>query len=53
MITREICQKTIRPFYNKSLIKIISGIRRSGKSTLLGQITVKGEQSQKRRFIVM
>lgn len=38
MIIREIYLKEIRPFYNKSLIKIISGIRRSGKSTLLGQI---------------
>ena len=38
MIIREIYLKEIRPFYNKSLIKIISGIRRSGKSTLLSQI---------------
>jgi len=38
MIIRELYLKKIRPFYNKSLIKIISGIRRSGKSTLLGQI---------------
>lgn len=38
MIIRENYLKQIRPFYDKNIIKIISGIRRSGKSTLLIQI---------------
>jgi len=38
MIIREEYLKQIRPFYNKSLVKVITGIRRSGKSTLLIQI---------------
>lgn len=38
MIKREKYLKDIRPFYDEDLIKIITGIRRSGKSTLLGQI---------------
>jgi len=38
MIIRENYLTKIRPFYNKNIIKIITGIRRSGKSTLLLQI---------------
>lgn len=38
MIIREDYLKQIRPFYNKNLVKVITGIRRSGKSTLLLQI---------------
>lgn len=38
MIIRENYLSKIRPFYNKNIIKIITGIRRSGKSTLLMQI---------------
>ncbi|MCK9166680.1 MAG: ATP-binding protein [Acholeplasmatales bacterium] len=38
MIIREDYLAKIRPFYNKNIIKIITGIRRSGKSTLLMQI---------------
>ncbi len=38
MIKREKYLKDIRPFYDEDLIKVITGIRRSGKSTLLGQI---------------
>lgn len=38
MIIREEYLKQIRPFYNKNLVKVITGIRRSGKSTLLIQI---------------
>ncbi|MFA5480678.1 MAG: ATP-binding protein [Candidatus Muiribacteriota bacterium] len=38
MIKRETFLKRIRPFYNSDLIKIITGVRRSGKSTLLNQI---------------
>ena len=38
MITREIYLKQIRPFYHMELIKVITGIRRCGKSVLLMQI---------------
>ncbi len=38
MIKREKYLKEIRPFYDEDLIKVITGIRRCGKSTLLGQI---------------
>lgn len=38
MITREKYLKKIRPFYNQDLIKVITGIRRCGKSVLLKQI---------------
>lgn len=37
MITREHYLNPIRSFYNSDLIKIITGIRRSGKSVLLKQ----------------
>ena len=35
MIIREIYLSKIRPFYGQDLIKVIMGIRRCGKSTLL------------------
>jgi predicted AAA+ superfamily ATPase len=38
MIIREDYLKRIRPFYESDLIKVIIGIRRSGKSVLLNQI---------------
>ena len=38
MIIREAYLKQIRPFYNSDLIKIITGIRRCGKSIVLSQI---------------
>ena len=38
MLKREIYLKKIRPFYNSNLVKILVGIRRSGKSVLLKQI---------------
>ena len=38
MIIREKYLKKIRPFYNQDLIKVITGIRRSGKSVILKQI---------------
>lgn len=38
MIIRERYLRQIRPFYNKDVIKVITGFRRSGKSVLLQQI---------------
>lgn len=38
MIIREHYLKQIRDFYESDLIKIITGIRRSGKSTILNQV---------------
>ena len=38
MITREKYLEKIRPFYDVDLIKVITGIRRSGKSVILTQI---------------
>ena len=38
MIIRERYLKNIRPFYDQNLIKVLIGIRRSGKSVLLTQI---------------
>ena len=38
MVIRERYLKQIRPFYNQELIKVLIGLRRSGKSVLLQQI---------------
>ena len=38
MVIRENYLKKIRPFYNQDLIKVITGIRRCGKSVILRQI---------------
>lgn len=38
MVKREIYLKQIRPFYNSEMVKVITGIRRCGKSTLIRQI---------------
>lgn len=38
MIKRELYLEMIRPFYESNLIKVITGIRRSGKSTIMLQI---------------
>ena len=38
MIKREKYIKEIRPFYESDLIKIITGVRRSGKSLALPQL---------------
>lgn len=35
---RELYLSKIRPFYNSDLIKVIVGIRRSSKSTIMNQI---------------
>jgi predicted AAA+ superfamily ATPase len=38
MIVREQYLKRIRPFYHSDLIKVLTGMRRSGKSVLIRQI---------------
>ena len=39
MLVRENYLKRLRPFYElDSLIKVVTGMRRSGKSVLLGQV---------------
>lgn len=38
MVVRERYLKLIRPFYDQDLIKVLIGIRRSGKSVILNQI---------------
>ena len=38
MITREHYLEQIRPFYDSDLIKIITDIRRCGKSVLMEQV---------------
>lgn len=38
MVIRENYLRKIRPFYDSELVKVITGIRRCGKSTLMGQI---------------
>lgn len=38
MIIRENWLKKIRPFYENELVKVLIGIRRSGKSVILKQI---------------
>ena len=46
MILRESYLKKIRRFYDKDLIKVITGIRRSGKSVILTQIIDEIKQSK-------
>lgn len=38
MVKREFYLKQIRPFYDSEMVKVITGIRRCGKSTLMKQI---------------
>ena len=45
MIKREYMLKKIRPFYESELIKVLIGLRRSGKSVLLQQIMEELRQS--------
>ena len=46
MILREHYISQIRPFYDSDLIKIITGIRRSGKSVILSQIKEELERTK-------
>ena len=47
MIFREHYMAQIRPFYESDLIKIITGIRRCGKSVILRQIMNETEKAGK------
>ena len=38
MLKRELYLSKIRPFYESDLIKVVVGIRRAGKSTIMMQI---------------
>ena len=38
MLKRELYLSKIRPFYESDLIKVIVGIRRAGKSTIIGML---------------
>ncbi len=38
MVKRELYLKRIRPFYQSEMVKVITGIRRCGKSTIIKQI---------------
>ena len=48
MIIREHYIEQIRPFYESDLIKVITGIRRCGKSVILKQVMAELESSGKR-----
>ena len=48
MITREHYIEKIRPFYDSDLIKVITGIRRCGKSVIMDQIESELNHSGKR-----
>lgn len=52
MIIRERYLARIRPFYNKDLIKVITGFRRSGKSVLLHQIRDELVQDESRVLMI-
>ncbi len=53
MVIREKYLSKIRPFYDKDLIKVITGIRRCGKSTILSQIIdeLKKNRVQKEQIL--
>lgn len=51
MIKRTIYLNQIRPLIDKDIIKVITGIRRSGKSVLLEQIQAELIQQGKIRLI--
>ena len=53
MITREKYIAKIRPFYESDLIKIITGIRRCGKSVVLEQVKSELESQGKKSFILI
>ena len=55
MIERELYMKQIRPFMNRSFVKVIAGIRRCGKSVVLQLIAEELERQgvAKERIVYM
>ena len=45
MIKRELCMSRIRPFIGTELIKVVTGIRRCGKSVMLELIKLELKES--------
>ena len=45
MIKREMYLERIRPFYSSEMVKVIMGIRRCGKSTIIRQIIDELQES--------
>lgn len=52
MISREHYLQQIRPFYESNLVKIITGIRRCGKSVIMDQIETELRQSGKKTLML-
>lgn len=52
MISREHYLQQIRPFYESNLVKIVTGIRRCGKSVIMDQIETKLRQSGKKTLML-
>ena len=52
MITREHYLAQIRPFVESDLIKIITGIRRCGKSVIMKQIMAELEKAGKKCLFI-
>lgn len=55
MIERELYLKKIEPWINKDIVKVLTGIRRCGKSTILNQIIAKlsNENIKKENIILI
>lgn len=53
MVKRELYLKRVRPFYDSEMVKVLTGIRRCGKSTLMRQIIeeIKGEGTWEEQII--
>lgn len=52
MIKRENYLENMRPFFDEDLIKVITGVRRCGKSTLLEQIIEEIKQKTNEDHII-
>lgn len=52
MISREHYLQQIRPFYDSNLVKIVTGIRRCGKSVIMDQIETELRQSGKKTLML-
>ena len=44
MVKRELYLKRIRPFFDSEMVKVLTGIRRCGKSTIMRQIIEELEE---------